>query len=135
MDAYLPALEEILFIAAEVLGAEVAALRRLPRISLAESAIAAPRASLGGVEAYPTLAGKIAALGWHLPRNHPFPDGNKRVAVAMVVTARMNGTDLRDPGAEGNDRVMRGRSRRDEHRGARRLGVRPARLSPPGGAR
>lgn len=30
------------------------------------------------VEAYPDFAAKAAVLCWHLIRNHPLPDGNKR---------------------------------------------------------
>jgi death on curing protein len=66
------------------------AIRRVPRLALAESAIHAPFASLGGVEAYPTLPEQAAVHLEHLAGNHPLPNGNKRVAfllTAMVLDA------------------------------------------------
>jgi death-on-curing protein len=71
-------------IAAEVLGTTPEQIARLPRIGLADSALAAPRASFGGEDAYPTLIGKAAVLVEHLARNHPLPDGNKRAAFLSV---------------------------------------------------
>jgi death-on-curing protein len=44
------------------------------------SALARPRATFGGQPLYPTLAEKAAALLESLCLNHPFMDGNKRVA-------------------------------------------------------
>ncbi|WP_112235699.1 type II toxin-antitoxin system death-on-curing family toxin [Kocuria sp. BT304] len=37
-----------------------------------------------GVELYPSLADKAAALLVGLSRNHPFVDGNKRTAIGAV---------------------------------------------------
>lgn len=48
------------------------------------SALAAPRQSVFGSDAFPTLPEKAAALLFHLVQNHPFWDGNKRVASAAV---------------------------------------------------
>lgn len=48
---------------------------------LLASAIAKPWTSYMGVELYPSLAGKAAALLTGLLRNHPFFDGNKRTAL------------------------------------------------------
>lgn len=67
-------------IAAEVLGTTPEQVARLPRIALADSALASPRAGFGDHDAYPTLIEKAAALVEHLARNHPLPDGNKRCA-------------------------------------------------------
>jgi death-on-curing protein len=71
-------------IAAEVLGTTPERIARLPRIGLADSALAAPRASFGGEDAYPSLIEKAAVLVEHLARNHPLPDGNKRAAFLSV---------------------------------------------------
>lgn len=50
-----------------------------------------PGGFLGGVEFHPGLARKVGVLGHRLVRNHPFPDGNKRVAfLAMVELAERN---------------------------------------------
>jgi len=57
-----------------------------------ESALAQPEMSFAGQSLYPTLIKKVAALGFSLINNHPFIDGNKRIAHAAVeVTLRMNG--------------------------------------------
>jgi death-on-curing family protein len=44
------------------------------------SALAAPRQSAFGNDAFPTVYDKAAALLYHLIQNHPFWDGNKRIA-------------------------------------------------------
>jgi len=71
-------------IAAELLGTTLEQVARLPRIALADSALAAPQAGFGGQDAYPTLIEKAAVLVEHLARNHPLPDGNKRAAFLSV---------------------------------------------------
>ena len=48
------------------------------------SALAAPRRSAFGAEAYPTLVDKAGALVYSLIQNHPFWDGNKRIASAAL---------------------------------------------------
>lgn len=81
-----PSLEDYIDIAAYLLGADRAAVERLPRLPLAESALHAPFASFGGVEAYRTLVEQAAVLLQHLAKNHPLPDANKRAA--FLLTAR-----------------------------------------------
>jgi death-on-curing protein len=81
-----PSLEDYIDIAAYLLRADRAAIAGLPRIALAESALHAPFASFGGVEAYPTLVEQAAVLLQHLAKNHPLPDANKRAA--LLLTAR-----------------------------------------------
>jgi prophage maintenance system killer protein len=71
-------------IAAELLGTSPEQIARLPRIALADSALAAPRAGFGDQDAYPALIEKAAVLVEHLARNHPLPDGNKRAAFLCV---------------------------------------------------
>jgi death-on-curing protein len=44
-----------------------------------DSAVAQPRAAFGGVDLYPTVVERAAALCFSLVRNHPFVHGNKRV--------------------------------------------------------
>jgi death-on-curing protein len=57
-----------------------------------ESAIARPAMTFGGEDLYPTLADKAAALMHSLALNHPFVDGNKRVAAhAAIVFVLSNG--------------------------------------------
>lgn len=71
-------------IAAELLGTSPEQIARLPRIALADSALASPQAGFGDQDAYPTLIEKAAVLVEHLARNHPLPDGNKRAAFLSV---------------------------------------------------
>jgi len=62
---------------------------------LLESAVAQPQATFDGVYLYVTLFDKAAALGFSLSKNHPFVDGNKRVAAVSVDTyLRLNGLEL-----------------------------------------
>lgn len=49
-----------------------------------ESAIAQPQATFSGLELYPTLAEKAAALCFGLIQGHPFVDGNRRVGHAAM---------------------------------------------------
>jgi death-on-curing protein len=58
--------------------------RSLRDRGLLESAIAMPRSTFGGRELHADLAEKAAAYFFHLCANHPFTDGNKRVAVAAA---------------------------------------------------
>ena len=53
---------------------------------LLESAVMRPQQSVGGHEAYSSLHLKTAALMHSLARNHPFFDGNKRVAAVAALT-------------------------------------------------
>lgn len=46
------------------------------RIGLADSALAAPQAGFGGVEAFPDFETKAAVLCWHLVKNHPPAPGS-----------------------------------------------------------
>ena len=71
-----------------------------------ESAIAQPKATFGGVDLYPTLAEKAAALCFSLVQGHPFIDGNKRVAHAAMATCLvLNGTDIDGP-VDDQERLM-----------------------------
>ena len=68
--------------------------------SLLESALARPRQVLAyNVDA--DIAALAAAYAYGLARNHPFNDGNKRVAfMAMAVFAELNGLEFDAPEAE-----------------------------------
>jgi death-on-curing protein len=61
---------------------------------LLESAVAAPQATAFGVSPFADLIEVAAAYLFYLCRNHPFHDGNKRVAMATsIVFLRLNGLD------------------------------------------
>lgn len=60
-----------------------------------EAALARPRASAFGEDAYPTIHDKAGALLHSIARNHALVDGNKRLALAAVIAYYgMNGLRL-----------------------------------------
>jgi death-on-curing protein len=62
---------------------------------LLDSALAQPQASFAGQELHPDVWTKAAAYAYHICRNHPFLDGNKRIAaVAMGAFLGINGHDV-----------------------------------------
>lgn len=52
---------------------------------LLDSALNLPRQGFGGKELYPTLIDKAAMLYYTLNKNHPFENGNKRIATASLL--------------------------------------------------
>ncbi len=84
-------IEDLLLIAEAVLGAPGEGLARATRLGAAASALAAPFATQDGCDRYPALGDKAAVLVSRLVRNHPLPDGNKRVAlIAMLELVERN---------------------------------------------
>lgn len=62
---------------------------------LVASAVGRPQSTVFGEDAYPTFAGKAAALIHSLARNHALVDGNKRLAwSATRVFCLLDGRDL-----------------------------------------
>lgn len=49
------------------------------------SALQAPKASFDGKEMYPSIYEKAAVYMYHIAKNHPFNDGNKRTAFVSVL--------------------------------------------------
>jgi death on curing protein len=49
-----------------------------------ESAVNQPMLQFGGMDLYPDLVSKAAALGYFLISNHAFVDGNKRIGLAAM---------------------------------------------------
>jgi len=85
-------LADYLLIAEAVLGVPAERIASWPGIGLAESALHAPGMGFGGVEFYPNTIDKAAVLCVRLARNHPLPDGNKRVAyLALLEFLARNG--------------------------------------------
>jgi death-on-curing protein len=87
-------------------------------LALLESAIARPQAMFGGVDLYPDLWDKAAALMESLIQNHPFVDGNKRTGLAAAaILLERNGHRLAADNDEVFDftmNVARGELRRQE---------------------
>ena len=76
-------------------------------MALAASALAAPAGGYGGVEAYPEFVEKAAVLTWHLIRNHPMPDGNKRTGfLCLLEFVERNGQRWRIHPAEEEDQTV-----------------------------
>lgn len=81
-------LEDLLLIVDEI-GAQVRDL------GLLASAVARPRTTVFGEDAYPDLATKASALMHSLVRNHALVDGNKRICwIAARLFLRLNSFDL-----------------------------------------
>ena len=74
-------LPELLRVAEWVLGPDV----KMRDIGLLEAALARPRTTAFGADAYPTLDEKAAALLHSLARNHAFVDGNIRLALSGLI--------------------------------------------------
>lgn len=53
--------------------------------SLLESALNQPRQTFDAQELYPGIIDKASALFFSLVKNHPFPNGNKRLATASLL--------------------------------------------------
>jgi len=73
-------LTQVLHVAEVVTGLPFETIKKVAQINLIDSAIAAPKSSFIGLDPYPELSDKAAILAFHLARNHPLPDGNKRLA-------------------------------------------------------
>ena len=66
-------------------------------LNLLSSAIAVPQASFGGQTLHADLFEMAAAYAFHICQNHPFLDGNKRVALASaLVFLDLNGVIISD---------------------------------------
>ncbi len=66
-----------------------------------DAALHAPFAEVFGVKRYPGIEQACAALAYFLASDHPFIDGNKRIAIlAMLTTLQLNGIKLRIPEQE-----------------------------------
>ena len=82
MTNYLTA-EQVLFIHARLI-VETGGSHGLRDLGLLLSAVERPQATFEGVELYPDLFSKAAALLESLVGNQPFDDGNKRTAIASA---------------------------------------------------
>jgi death on curing protein len=85
----------------EVLALQADQIRRyggrpgVRAFDLLQSAIAVPAATFGGVFLHGSLHEMAAAYLFHLVRDHPFVDGNKRVGlIAMLAFLALNGLRL-----------------------------------------
>ncbi len=92
--------QQVLFIQSRLI-AETGGQHGLRDLSLLESAVARPQATFDGVDLYPSLFEKAAALLDSLVNNHPFVDGNKRAGItAAGLFLSANGYRIRTLSAE-----------------------------------
>ena len=72
-----------------------------------ESALAMARQGFSGEYAHAYPFEMAGAYAFHIAKNHPFVDGNKRVALACCVAfLRMNGWDLESEGEAAADAIL-----------------------------
>ena len=74
-------LADLVYVAERTLGGEIA----VRDYGLLESALARPKTTVFGEDAYPTLPEKAAALLHSIARNHALVDGNKRLSLAATI--------------------------------------------------
>ncbi|MFV9634399.1 type II toxin-antitoxin system death-on-curing family toxin [Mycobacterium neumannii] len=87
MTVYLD-LDDLLLIAAWAISSEVV----VRDYGLLESAVARPKTTVAGADAYPDIHTKAAAVLHSLCRNHALVDGNRRLAwTACQVFLGLNG--------------------------------------------
>ena len=97
-------LPELMHVAGRVLGPEVA----VRDYGLLDAALARPRATAFGKDAYPDLDVKAAALLHSLARNRALIDGNKRLALAATIAFYgLNGRRLTLTNDQAYDLVMK----------------------------
>ncbi len=75
--------------------------------NLLESALAQPKMTISRKFVHKTLFDKAAVFGFHICQNHPFIDGNKRLAfVLMDIFLQMNGWEIVAPEEEAYSMMM-----------------------------
>ena len=100
-------LAEALTIAEVVTGLSAETLVRITRVDLLDSALHAPQASFGETEFYSEFVVKAAVLVVRITKNHPLPDGNKRLAwQSLTLFCDLNGHDLTVPADEAVDLML-----------------------------
>jgi len=96
-------LPELLHIAVRALGGEP----EVRDYGMLESALARPRATAFGSDAYPGLDAKAAALLHSLARNHALIDPNRRLALAATIAFNgVNGRRLTLTNDEAYELIM-----------------------------
>lgn len=74
-----PPLEKVLEIHDQLID-QYGGLKGILNLGLLQSALDAPKAAFGGKLLHRTIYDKTAAYLFHITKNHPFVDGNKRTA-------------------------------------------------------
>ena len=98
-------IEELLLIAEAVLGISAERLARAAQLGPAASALAAPFVADGARDRHCGLGDKAAILCSRLVRNHPLPDGNKRVALLAMLELVARNDGIWIPPLGGQDEI------------------------------
>jgi death on curing protein len=72
---------------------------------LLESAVTAPRQTFGGEYLHPDVSSMAAAYLYHLVKNHPFVDGNKRAGALSFMFFLKKNAPEKIPGPKDLERV------------------------------
>lgn len=103
--------EDILYIQERVVARD-GGLAGVRDLGLLQAAVMMPRQTFGAEYLHPDLPSMAAAYLFHIARNHPFLDGNKRAALAAaVVFVKANGARVvvdEDEAAMMTERVAAG---------------------------
>ena len=100
-------LAEALVIAEAVTGIETVVLAKSAGVGLLDSALHAPQAGFGAYDLYPGFIDKAAVLAVRVSRNHPLPDGNKRLAWGcLTMFCALNGHELHVPVDEAVNQML-----------------------------
>ena len=79
----------------EKLIAKTGGLSGIRDMGMLESAVLNCSQTFDGEELYPTTIEKAARMAFGICKNHPFIDGNKRVAIlSMLMMLRINGVTI-----------------------------------------
>ena len=110
---------DYLLVAEAILGIDADHLKRTANLALVESALAHPLPASAKHDVHPDAATKAAILCSRLVRNHPLPDGNKRIAyICMREFVARNGLYWhRPPDDEAAEMVERLASREISEQG------------------
>lgn len=91
-------LQQALVVGEAVTGIDAKTLASISRIELLDSALHAPQAGSGEEDFYSDFFMKAAVLCSRIIRNHPLPDGNKRLAwTCLVMFCDLNDYPLNPP--------------------------------------
>ena len=86
--------DDIIFLHSKIIG-DFGGTDGIREQGMLESAINAPLQTFDGYDLYPSDIEKIARLSWGLAMDHPFLDGNKRIAAASLdIGLSANGVEL-----------------------------------------
>jgi len=100
-------LAEALVIAEAVTGIDSAVLENAARLGSLDSALHAPQAGFADFDLYPEFVDKAAVLAVRMARNHPLPDGNKRLAWGcLTMFCSLNGYELVVPPNEAVSQML-----------------------------